>query len=99
MAAYTRTELSEVVKAKLDLPSAAAAERTTKAVFEALGEMLERGITDKNFELSIHGFGKFKAVSVAAKAARNPSNGEKLMLPARKKIKFSFTKSLADLGK
>ena len=99
MAVETRTTIAEAVKEKLGLTSQAAADRAVKAVFEAVAESLENGINDKNFELGIFGFGKFKVVAVAEKKGRNPYTGAAKTIPARKKIKFHFTKALADLGK
>lgn len=99
MAVETRTTIAEVVKEKLGLNSQAAADRTVKAVFEAIAESLEAGIDEKNYELGIHGFGKFKVVNVGPKTSRNPQTGEKVVLSARKKIKLTFTKALRDLGK
>jgi DNA-binding protein HU-beta len=97
--AETRNNIAEVVREKLDLPSQAAADRTVKAVIEAITESLEKGINTKGYELGIFGFGKFKVVAVKEKKGRNPQTGADRIIPARTKIKFTFTKALADLGK
>lgn len=47
-------------------------------------------------EVSLPGFGKFKAKDVAAREGRNPSTGETMTFAAQRKITFQPAKALKD---
>ena len=47
-------------------------------------------------EVSLPGFGKFKAKDVAAREGRNPSTGETMTFAAQRKIAFQPAKALKD---
>ena len=97
--ALTTEDLVAHVQAELDLPSKAAAKRAVDAVLGGIAAKIQDGYTDKNFELRIHGFGAFKVKTVGEKQSRNPQTGAPIVVPARTKVVFKLTKSLADLGK
>ena len=95
----TINDLIKPVRYKLGLSSDAVAEATIKAVRDAIVEQIEAGANIPNSELAIYGLGKFRTIKVAEKMGRNPQTGEKKLIPARTKIKFVPTKTIADLGK
>lgn len=47
-------------------------------------------------KVSISGFGAFKLVERAERQGRNPKTGEKLVIPARKAVKFAPAKELKE---
>lgn len=47
-------------------------------------------------EVSLPGFGKFKAKDIAAREGRNPSTGETMTFAAQRKITFQPAKALKD---
>ena len=58
----------------------------------------KRGIREieQGEEISLPGFGKFKAKDVAAREGRNPSTGETMTFAAQRKITFQPGKALKD---
>lgn len=58
------------------------------AIFEAIKENM---LKDK---VSISDFGTFSVVSTKARTGRNPQTGEKIEIPASRKVKFSPSVSL-----
>lgn len=73
-----------------DITTKAAAER---AVNDVLG-LLSDGIA--NGGVAIAGFGTFSVVQRDSHEARNPQTGDKVMVPAKKVVKFKAGKTLAD---
>ena len=61
------------------------------AVFGAITKALSRGE-----EVSVAGFGTFRAVKVKARMGHNPKTGQKLQIPASVKPKFKAGKALKD---
>jgi len=57
--------------------------QVVELVFESITEGLEA-----NEDVTISGFGTFKAVDKAARRARNPRTGEPLAIPAKRGVKF-----------
>lgn len=70
------------------------AREAVDAVFEAVTKSLVRGE-----EVSIAGFGTFRAVKVKARMGRNPKTGQKIQIPASIKPKFKAGKALKDAVK
>ena len=66
------------------------AKKNTGAVLAAITAMLIEGK-----RLEIRDFGVLEVVTKAARTARNPRTGEKLEVPAKKKVKFKPGKALA----
>ena len=62
-----------------------------EAVFEAITKSLSRGE-----EVSIAGFGTFRAVKVKARMGHNPKTGQKIQIPASIRPKFKAGKALKD---
>ncbi len=60
------------------------------ATLNAVGEALAKG--DK---VALIGFGTFAVVEKAARTGINPSNGEKIQIPAKKVVKFKAGAELA----
>ena len=63
-------------------------ETTLKAVVEA---------AKGGAEVSVSGFGKFKAQVRAQRAGRNPATGEAMTLAARRKLAFTPAKAVRDV--
>lgn len=92
-------DLIAAIQQNGNLTSKAEAKRQLDNVRDTIIGLLERGAKDPSFDLRVYGFGIFKVAKVKAKTGRNPLTGKPLDVPARTKLKFSFTKSIADLGK
>lgn len=63
------------------------AETVTKQLFESLKEYLE-----KEEEVKITDFGTFKIKETPARNGVNPATGEKIQIPAKKKVVFKPAK-------
>lgn len=59
-------------------------------VFETIANVVA------NEDVAITGFGKFATSERAARTMRNPLNGERVQVPAKKVLKFKPAKSLKD---
>ena len=70
------------------------AQLATEAVFEAITKTLARGE-----EVTVTGFGTFRAVKVAARDGINPKTGEKIRIAAAVRPKFKAGKGLKDAVK
>lgn len=77
-----------------DFKSRASAERTVNAVFDVISDAVASGDT-----VGIVGFGTFKQAERAERVARNPQNGESIVVPAHSTPVFrasdTFKKKLA----
>ena len=58
-----------------------------KQVVELVFESITEGLAADE-DVTISGFGTFKAVERAARRARNPRTGEPLTIPAKRSVKF-----------
>lgn len=58
-------------------------------IFDKIAQSLKDGE-----EVRIPGFGIFKVVDRAEKTCRNPQTGEKMVVPAKKAVKFSVSTTL-----
>ncbi len=89
-----RKLLESRVKALLNLPSNAEAERVVKTVFTALNEALVANSKNTKYQLRIIELGTFRVVQKKATNRRNPKTGETFVVPARKQFTFKFAKAL-----
>lgn len=65
------------------------AERVVNAVFNEIGEALERG--DR---VELRGFGAFSVKARAARLGRNPRSGETVAVPEKRVLRFKTGKDL-----
>ncbi len=86
--------LAEAVQMKAGLETKKSAQDAVDAVFETITSALSKGE-----EVSIAGFGSFKAVPRAARTGVNPKTGEKIQIPATTAPKFKAGKALKDAVK
>lgn len=70
------------------------AQAAVDGVFAAITKSLSRGE-----EVTVTGFGTFRAVKVSARTGRNPKTGESISIPASIKPKFRAGKALKDAVK
>jgi len=85
-----KSELIQAVSEKADL-SKADAGRAIDAVFDAIGEALQ-----KNDKVALVGFGTFLVRERAARTGRNPKTGGTLNIEASKTPSFKAGKALKD---
>ncbi|MDE2001398.1 MAG: HU family DNA-binding protein [Patescibacteria group bacterium] len=90
----TKEGLVEAVMKATKMETKKAAQAATEAVFEAITKTLARGE-----EVTVTGFGTFRAVKVAARQGVNPKTGEKIQIAAAVKPKFKAGKGLKDAVK
>jgi len=64
---------------------------TTQAIVAATIETIQEQVK-KGQKIKLAGFGTFEVVKRAARAGRNPFNGEKVNIPASKHPKFRTSK-------
>lgn len=67
--------------------------KDVKLIFETALQNILKLIQD-NDTLSINNFGKFSVFEAKAKKGRNPKTGEEIIIPAKKRPKFSFANSI-----
>jgi nucleoid DNA-binding protein len=82
MSAFSKSDLVAVIRSKSDL---------TKAAAEALVDTIFQTIVDRTAagqQVSIHGFGRFDMRDRAARIARNPRTGERVDVPATRRLAF-----------
>lgn len=70
------------------------AEKVLEAFQEVVMEALGNGE-----EVKISGFGSFEVIDVQSRTARNPKTGETVEVPAGKKPKFKFSKTVKEFIK
>ena len=85
-----KSELIEHIANQADI-SKAAAGRAIDATIEAVKKTLKKGGT-----VSLVGFGSFAVTKRAARTGRNPRDGAKIKIAAKKVAKFKPGKKLAD---
>lgn len=84
--------LTEQVRNKFDRPvNKADVSATLKALAVTLYDTLKQGDS-----IRLPGIGTFKIVERAARMGRNPRTGEQISIPARRQVKFTASKSLAE---
>ena len=67
------------------------ARKLVDSVFGSIAEAANR-----NEEIAINGFGKFKVKASPARDGRNPSTGETIKIKASKKLTFAAAKAIKD---
>jgi len=90
----TKESLIQSVLKEAGLASKKQAQDATEAVFKIITKSLSRGE-----EVTVTGFGTFRAVKTAARSGMNPKTGEKIRIPAGVKPKFKAGKKLKDAVK
>lgn len=90
----TKESIVEAVLKAVKLDTKKQAQEVVDAVFETITKSLSRGE-----EVTVTGFGTFRAVKVAARSGRNPKTGEQIQIPASIKPKFKAGKALKDAVK
>ena len=92
MATITKATLAQFLADNLDLPKARALE-ATDVLFQSMTDAIVEG--DR---IEIRGFGSWEVKATKAKPhARNPSTGEGVYVPARRKVMFKPGKILKDV--
>ena len=72
----------------------------SKAQAKSIVEEIFKDIVDSaasGAEVSLSGFGKFKAKVTPEREGRNPASGEKIKIAASRKLTFSSAKSVKDI--
>ena len=82
MPTVTKRDLAGVLAEEAGLKKALAS-RCADALFEAMTESIIRG--DR---IEVRGFGAWEVKETKAKNGRNPRTGEKVFVPARRKVMF-----------
>ena len=67
----------------------------TEKVFNATFDLFKSEL-EKDNEVSVSGFGKFKISERAARTGRNPATGETMEIKASKSVAFKVGKELKD---
>ena len=90
----TKDGLIQSVMKAVKMDTRKAAQAATEAVFEVITKTLARGE-----EVTVTGFGTFRAMKVAARDGRNPKTGESIRIAASVRPKFKAGKGLKDAVK
>jgi DNA-binding protein HU-beta len=85
-----KAELVEKYSEEMGCPKAEA-ERAVDAVFNLAKQALK-----KRQLVKIAGFGTFAVVRRKARKGRNPSTGEEIRIPAKKKLAFKASKAFTE---
>ena len=70
--------------------------RDSKAFLEGTLEAILSGVMEDG-EVRLTGFGTFKLNEYAAREGFNPSTGEPMMIPAKKRMTFACSKAVKDM--
>lgn len=84
-----KTELINAIAAEAKLTKVQA-----KAALEATLKAIEETLV-KGDKVALIGFGTFAVQEKAAREGRNPANGKKIQIPAKKVVKFKAGAELA----
>jgi len=87
----TKENLVEAVLKAAKCGTKKEAQAAVEAVFAAITKSLARGE-----EVTVTGFGTFRAAKVAARSGRNPKTGEQIRIPASVRPKFKAGKALKE---
>ena len=85
-----KSDLIDYMAESASLKKADAA-KALDAVIEGITRTLKKG-----GDVRIAGLGTFEVQARAAREARNPSTGQKVLVPASKKARFKASKTLND---
>jgi DNA-binding protein HU-beta len=69
---------------------------TKKSVKEFFDEFAELAYKEAENGFTVPGIGKIKVVNRKAREGRNPQTGETIHIPARRALKFRFSKAAKD---
>jgi integration host factor subunit alpha len=78
----TKNDITRSVCANLDIPWNYSVQ-LVEAIFDIIKDELETG-----YDIKISGFGKWTVRSKRARNGRNPQTGEKIVIDARRVVKF-----------
>lgn len=84
----TKSQIVSALAEQLEIPK-----KTSVAYLQALAEMAH---TEAKNGFTIPGIGKLVLRSYKARIGRNPQTGEKIKIPARKRLKFVVAKAAKD---
>lgn len=88
----TKAEMIKVMReAEGGQSSKAGMERAYEALFTAIGDSMKAGE-----KVAIRGFGTFEMTDAKEREGRNPQTGEKMIIPAKKRAKFTAAQALKD---
>jgi len=91
----TKREFCQSVKARGNIDTGLGAiEKIYEIIFSVLAATLDAGES-----FSVRDFGTFSVVDVKERQGVNPQTGEKMTIPAHKKVKFKASKTLSDAVK
>ena len=87
----TKKEMVAIFAERGEFLTKAEAERKLDILLEIITETVSKGE-----EVRLSGFGTFSRIDKEARNGVNPSNQEKITIPAKKVVKFKVAKALAD---
>ena len=87
----TKEGLAQAIMKAAKMDTKKQAQMAMETVFEVITKTLARGE-----EVTVTGFGTFRAVKVAARDGVNPKTGEKIRIAAAIRPKFKAGKALKD---
>ncbi len=88
---YTQSEFLENIRAFCGLPKRSQAKEVVEDIAAFITESLRKG-----FKLPLMGLGKLYVRQSKARVGRNPQTGEPVQIPARRRVRFSASKSLKE---
>ena len=86
----TKREIADLISTDLGVPQAIA----KKVIQRTLDSITEALVTEGRIEL--RNFGVFEVTKRAARIARNPHTGEKVIVPDRMAVKFTAGKAMEE---
>lgn len=90
----TKENIVDAVLKAAKLDNRKKAQAAVDGVFAAITKSLARGE-----EVTVTGFGTFRAAKAAARSGRNPKTGEQIRIPASIRPKFKAGKALKEAVK
>lgn len=88
---YTQSEFIENIRAFTGLPKRSQAKEVVEDIAAFITESLRKG-----FKLPLMGLGKLYVRQSKARVGRNPQTGEPVNIPARRRVRFTASKSLKE---
>ena len=89
------TKAEFVSAMKDDLPEVFSSKAGAEKAYDAFCAILAKSVS-KGEGARLPGVGSFSVVKRAARTGRNPQTGKAITIPARKAVKFSVAKGLAE---
>lgn len=93
MSIFTKKELVKEVTTNLKAAEISVNQKTTEEMLDIVTETIAT-ILEKGDGVRLPGFVTFEVQDVPEKEARNPQTGEKLVVPAHKKLKTKVSSTL-----